>query len=235
MIVFTFVFSFIFRLQPQPGNPSGLDSFPLWLLAGLLPWSFFARSIALGSNSIVSNESLITKVYFPRIVLPASDVFSASYNWLFEMGLLIVVVWIVGGLNIQMIPLTLFAMILLMIFSMGIGFLLSISNAYFRDTEYLVSVLLQIFIYLSPVVYPITLVKEWSNSVGNLFNSNISVYDIYMLNPMAQFIELFRTIIYDGGLPSASLWLTTSCLSLLSLLLGTYLFSRKDKRLAEIL
>src|SRR6187399_910761 len=86
MLIFTFVFGIIFRIPVEPGDPSGLDIYALWLLTGLLPWTFFATVLNSGVGSLVNNAGLIQKVYFARIVLPLSLVGSSAYNWLFEMG-----------------------------------------------------------------------------------------------------------------------------------------------------
>ena len=90
MLIFTAVFSFVIRVQPDKGSPSGLDVFALWLMCGLLPWNFFANVLGGGMGSLVSSENLIKKVYFPRVVLPVSNAASIVVTWLGEMVVLIV-------------------------------------------------------------------------------------------------------------------------------------------------
>lgn len=116
MVIYTFVFALIFRITPEPGDPSGVDVFALWLLCGLLPWIFFANVLTQGVNSLVGNAGLIQKVAFSRVVLPFSQVASSAYNWLFEMTVLIVALSIVGAVVLPWIPLLLVAMLLLGMF-----------------------------------------------------------------------------------------------------------------------
>jgi len=199
MLIYTFVFGLIFRSNPPPGNPSGLDVFALWLLCGLLPWTFFANVVSSGAASLVTNSNLIQKVSFSRIVLPLSTVGSAAYNWLFEMAVLLVALTIAGGFVLPWIPLMLVAMALLAIFGAGVGLIFSIANVYFRDTQYLLGIVLQLWIYLTPIIYPIQLVNTQSERLGGLLNSRITLADIYSLNPMVHFVDLFRQLLTTTG------------------------------------
>lgn len=235
MLVYTFVFAFVFRVTPGPGNPSGLDSFSLWLLCGLLPWLFFARALSAGVQSLVANESLIQKVYFARVVLPISDVVAIGYNWLFEMLVLLVALIIVGAQVWNTALYLVLIIILLFLFAVGLALILSIVNVYFRDTEHLISIALQLWMYLTPVIYPTSLVLTQSEKIGPLFGTPITLIDIYSLNPMEQFINVFRTVLYDVGTPAISSVLVCFLWALISLTTGILIYSRKDKNLAEAL
>ena len=105
MLIYTFVFGFIFKSKPEPGNPSGLDIFPLWLLCGLLPWTFFSNVVSTSAGSLVANSGLIQKVSFSRVVLPLSTVGASAYNWGFEMIVLLIAISIAGGFALPWIPL----------------------------------------------------------------------------------------------------------------------------------
>lgn len=235
MLVYTFVFSFIFRVQPDPGDPSGLDVFAIWLLCGLLPWTFFASAVTTGMGSLVANAGLITKVYFPRVVLPLSAVASIGYNWLFEMLVLVIALFVIGGFPLLWLPFAALMMVVLAVFAAGVALTLSIANVYFRDTQYLVSIVMQIWMYLTPIVYPITLVSDQSNAVGGLFGTPITVLDIYSLNPMLHFVEVFRNLLYDNRWPDVAD--TVSCLiwAAAAIVTGLWVFARKEKKLAELL
>lgn len=235
MLVYTFVFAFVFRVTPGPGNPSGLDSFALWLLCGLLPWLFFARALSAGVQSLVANESLIQKVYFARVVLPISDVVAIGYNWLFEMLVLLVALIIVGAQVWNTALYLVLIIILLFLFAVGLALILSIVNVYFRDTEHLISIALQLWMYLTPVIYPTSLVLTQSEKIGPLFGTSITLIDLYSLNPMEQFINVFRTVLYDVGTPAISSVLVCFLWALISLTTGILIYSRKDKNLAEAL
>lgn len=235
MLVYTFVFAFVFRVTPGPGNPSGLQSFPLWLLAGLLPWLFFARALSTGVQSLVANESLIQKVYFARVVLPISDVVAIGYNWLFEMLVLLVALLIAGAQVWTTLPYLVVIIVLLFLFAVGLSLILSIVNVYFRDTEHLIAIALQLWMYLSPVVYPISLVQSQSEKIGPIFGTNVTLMELYSLNPMAQFMTVFRSVLYDVTSPPLMSLLICTVWSFAALSIGVFVYSKKDKNLAEAL
>jgi ABC-2 type transport system permease protein len=235
MVVYTFVFSFVIRVQIPEGEPSGLNVFSLWLLCGLLPWIFFSSVITQGMNSLIANEALIKKVYFPRSVLIYSTVASLFFNWTFEMGVLLIALVLVGAFAVLLwAPLVVLAMLLLGLFAVGLVLMLSIANVHFRDTQYFAGIALQLGMYLSPVVYPISMVQSLSESVGPLFGS-VTIIDIYKLNPMYSFINFFRSLLYDNALPQAGDILAVLIWTAVSLALGMFVFKRNEKRLAELL
>lgn len=235
MLIYTFVFSFIFRIDPGPGDPSGIDIFALWLLCGLLPWTFFANTVNQAMASLVENAGLIQKVYFTRIVLPLSMVGSVGFNWLFEMGVLIVALSIFGAFVLPWIPLLLVAMLLLALFAAGVALLLAIANVYFRDTQYFTTILLQIWMYLTPIIYPISLVAYQSDRIGGLFGTSITILDIYELNPMVHFVDVFRQLLYDNRWPDPGDLGICAAWAIGVFLIGVIVFHRHERKLAEIL
>lgn len=235
MVIYTLVFNFIIRVTPEPGDPSGLDVFAVWLLCGLLPWTFFANVVSAGAGSLVANAGLIQKVYFSRIVLPLSLVGSSIYNWLFEMAVLLVVLGLIGSFVLPWIPLMLVIMALLAVFAAGVALMLSIANVYFRDTQYFLSIILQIWMYLTPIIYPASLVTTKSKEIGGILGTNISVETIYNLNPMVHFLEVFRNLLYDNRLPDIQEWLICLVWAVASFAIGLVVFQRNEKKLAEAL
>lgn len=235
MLIYTFVFGFIFRVPIPPGDPSGVNAFPVWLLCGLLPWLFFANVVSTGAGSLVGNANLIQKVYFARVVLPLSQVGAIGFNWLFEMAVLIIAVTVVGAFVWPWLPLVLLTMLLLAMFAAGIALILSIMNVYFRDTEHLLGIVLQIWMYLSPIIYPVTLVKTQSDVLGGLFGSNITLLDIYTANPMVHFIGVFRNLLYDNRWPDGGSLLICAIWAVAALAVGLFVFRRNEKGLAEAL
>ncbi|MBX3078050.1 MAG: ABC transporter permease [Cryobacterium sp.] len=235
MVIYTFVFSFILRLQPDKGDPSGLDVFALWLLCGLLPWTFFANVISQGTASIVGNANLIQKVYFPRLVLPFSAVGAVGFNWLVESAVLVVALSIFGAFVLPWIPVLLLVMILLAVFATGIALMLATANVYFRDTEYFVTILLQIWMYLTPIIYPVSLMKDASAGLGGLLGTPVTALDLYVLNPMVHFVDVFRQLLYDNRWPDPTDILVCVCWSIASFGVGLWIFRRHEKRLAELL
>jgi ABC-2 type transport system permease protein len=235
MLIYTLVFALILRVTPNPGSPSGLNVFALWLLCGLLPWTFLSTVVNVGLGTLVANANLIQKVSFSRITLPLSIVGSSFYNWLFEMAVLVVALSIAGGFVLPWLPLVIVAMILLALFAAGIALLLAIANVYFRDTQYFVTLLLQIWMYLTPIIYPESIVQKDSAKLGGLFGTNISVADLYGLNPMEHFVSLFRNLMYDERWPDPSDWYICLGWAVGTLVIGTIVFRRNERKLAEIL
>ncbi len=235
MLIYTFVFAFVFKVQPDPGDPSGLNVFALWMLCGLLPWTFFVNVISQGAGSLVDNANLIQKVSFSRIVLPLATVGSMGYNWLFEMAVLIIALTIVGAFLIPWIPLLLVVMILLALFGGGLALMLSIANVHFRDTQYFISIALQMWMYLTPIIYPASLVENESARVGGIAGTNITVADIYHLNPMEHFVNLFRALLYDNRMPNLSDWIWAVAMAAVSITMGLWVFRRHERGLAEAL
>lgn len=235
MLVYTFVFSFIFQIQPGEGDPSGLNIFALWLLCGLLPWLFFSNVVTLGAGSLVANAPLIQKVYFSRVVLPLSQVLSRGFTWLFEIGVLVVALAIAGSFVWPWLPLVAVTMILLALFAAGLALMLSVLNVYFRDTEHFITIVFQIWMYLTPIIYPLSLVQTQSDRVGPLFGTSVTVLDIYSINPMVHFVQVFRELLYDNRWPSGGAFLACAVWAFVSFALGLLIFRRNEKGLAEAL
>jgi ABC-2 type transport system permease protein len=235
MLIYTFIFSFLFRLPLQEGEPSGLKSYALWLLVGLLPWMFFSRVMNMGTGVLVVNAPLIQKVYFPRAIMPLSLVGVVGFNWLFEMGVLVIALLIAGAFVLPWLPLVLVVMALLGLFAAGIALIFSVTNVNFRDVEHAVTVFTQIWLYLTPIIYPISLVETQSERLGGLFGTNITLLGVYEANPLVSYISAFRELLYDNRMPAPEIWVGCFSWSTLALGLGLALFARHEKRLAELL
>lgn len=223
MATYSIVFSFLLRAQPDKGDPSGLDVFALWLSAGLLPWLFFNNVVTTGMVSLVGNSNLIKKVYFPRETLVIANALSWLFTFSLEMIVLTIAILIFGGSPLAFLPATVFFMLVLMAFGLGVSLVLSVANVYFRDTQHFVSILMQIWFYATPIVYPINIVAE----------KHPGVLPLYRANPMERFTEIFRSTMYDGRWPSLSNSLYAVLVSGVTLALGYLIFKRYDGRLAE--
>jgi ABC-type polysaccharide/polyol phosphate export permease len=228
MLVYTIVFSFLFKAAPEPGNPSGLNIYALWLMCGLLPWTFFVRVVSGSMTSLVDNANLIKKVYFPRMQLPFAVVGSTGFTWLNEMGLIIIVVLICGGWVIPWVPFLLVLMVLLALYSSGIGMLLAVLNTYFRDTEHFIAIGLRMMMYLAPVLYPLSLVVSVSKD-------HPWIIFLYELNPMEHFLEVFRNLLYDNRWPTSVDWIWCFSCAVGVFVIGFYVFMRNERRLAVLL
>ena len=229
MLVYTLVFSLIFRARPAAADPSGLDIYPLWLMSGLLAWSYFDRVVSGGLNSITSNANLIKKVYFPRMHLPFSVSLSVGFTWCIELGVLIIALLVFGGMPLPWVPLLVFFMALLLLMAVGVALMLAILNVHFRDTQHFVAIILQMWMFLTPIIYPVNLVANAAAERGEW------ILTVYRLNPMERFVEVFRNLLYDNRLPAWDDALYCVGAAVIVFLLGFWAFSRNEKRLAELL
>ncbi|CAN5575466.1 N/A [soil metagenome] len=229
MLVYTIVFSFIFRARPSAGDPSGLDIYPLWLLCGYLPWTYFVRVVTGSISSVIGNGTLIKKVYFPRSVLPLATAGSVGFTWLVEMGVLLVALSIFGAFEFPWVLAALVCMLLLAIFSSGLGMLLAAANVYFRDIQHLTVIAMTLWMYLTPIIYPIELVERAAAEHGQW------LLVLYQFNPMERFVNVFRNILYDTRWPTveSSLWCVGS--ALVMFVIGFVVFQRSERRFAELL
>jgi len=235
ILIYTFIFSFIFKLPAQVGDPSGIDNYALWLVCGLLPWLFFNRVLTVGTESLVANAGLIQKVYFPRIVLPLSLANATFFTWLLEMGVLVVALSLLGSFVLPWLPLVALFMFVFAIFAVGLSMIFSIINVYFRDLSYLLTIVLQFWFYLTPVLYPVELVATQSDTLGGLLGTPITLLDIYSLNPVEGFVEIFRNLLYDNRVPDLGTVLVALAWTVSAFGVGAWMYSRKEKMLAELL
>ena len=229
VLVFTVVFSLFLRIPPDVGDPSGIESFALQLLAALLPWAFFANAVNQGMGSLLGNANLVKKVYFPREILVASTVLALVVTFATELLVLLAAVMVFGGLGVLphlvVVP---YLVLCLTAFGLGLGLMLSVSNVYFRDTTQFVGILLQIWFYLTPVIYSLDYVAQADVEV-----LGFGADELLRLNPMTHFVSAFRAVFYDFRFPSAAELLVITAVGATSLVLGYLVFRRFEGRLAE--
>lgn len=166
-----------------------VDNYAVYLLIGTVTFNFFSEATQAALTSITGSASLITKVYVPTYVFPVAKVLSSCINFFFSTLALYLIVFIQGiPLNVYhfLIPLMYVALVM---FSCGIGLILSALMVYFRDTQFLYSVLIVLWMYLTPLFYPVDIIPE--NMMG-----------IYTMNPMYQYVTFFRTLVLDAVMPS---------------------------------
>ena len=232
MLIYTIVFGLLLKVDPERGNPSGLDIFALWLMVGLIPWTFFSRALTNGMGAIVDNVNLVQKVYFPRHLLVTSTILAASVTFGFEMFALVVVLLVVGGMPLPWIPVALIFMALLTLLALGLGWILGVANVYFRDTQHLVGLLLQFWFYATPILYPLHLVSgfEAELKADGIF---LPITLVFELNPMERFTQVFRSLLYDNTWPAADDALFCVVSAVVSAVVGYAVFKRYSGRVAE--
>jgi ABC-type polysaccharide/polyol phosphate export permease len=215
LIVLTVVFSFLIRI------PTGGVPYSVFLFVALIPWTFTANSISSATGSLVANSSLITKVKLPREVFPLSAIFAKLVDFVLSAIILIfflITFQIPVTLMILWLPVIFIVHMLLVI---GVSFILSSLNVFFRDVENVLGVFLTIWMYLTPILYPVELVPQ-------------KYLRLYNFNPMAGIINAYRnTIVY--GVPPAYLSFIYSVLFSVSIfVIGYWYFRRRAKYFADV-
>lgn len=237
MLIYTVVFALVFRIAPPVGDPSGLDSYALWLVCGLLPFNFFSAALVGGMGSLLSNANLVKKVYFRREILVTSTVLAWLVTLFTELAVLVVVLLVFGGMPLPYLPLVVLAAVVLMLFTLGLALILSVFNVYFRDTQHFVSILVQILFYATPILYPVSLVEDaaarFEESGRTLLGWDVPIMTIYQLNPLERFLSVFRNMLYDNRLPELGDVVFCLVATGLSLAIGRWTFMRYEGRLAE--
>jgi lipopolysaccharide transport system permease protein len=219
MMIFVVVFSRIAGL-PSDGVP-----YPILVLAGMLPWQFFATALSDSSASLVSNANLITKIYFPRIILPASSVIVALVDFTITLGLLAaVMVWYRQVPPVQVVLLPLFVLLSL-VAALGPGLIATALNVKYRDFRFVIPFIVQFGLYISPIGFKSSVIEGRLGPVARL---------LYSLNPMVGVIDGFRWCI--GAEPSLHLpSLTLSVIaSVILLVVGIRYFRATEKGFADI-
>jgi ABC-2 type transport system permease protein len=221
MVVYTIVFKLFLRIHVPPGEPSGLNVFALWLLCGLLPWNYFQTSVSASIGSLTGNSNLIKKTYFPRELLPASTVGANLVSHAIEMGLLLVALLALGNYRaLEYLPFTIVLIVLMALFALGFGLLLSSLNVYFRDIEHFMTIVFLVWFYLTPIIYPITAVPS-------------SYRSFLKLNPMTDASLCFRATLYDGTHPGWTQLGYFMAWVVAMVAVGLLVFTRLEGRFAE--
>ena len=236
--IFALIFGIVFRNEVPPGRNSGIDSFALWIGIGVLSWTFFSSGIMASMNALVDNAGLLTKVYFPRQVLIYSAVLSLAVDFAFELLVLVIIAMILGGPGVlAMIPALLVVTVLVGMFAVGLGLMLSIATVYFRDLGHLWQIFNQMWMYASGVVFPLTMVNKVQNDLfdkGWQVNGGpIPLTTILRLNPAETYLEAFRSCLYDFALPSQPVFLACLAWAIVMLTLGLVFFRRHSASIVE--
>jgi len=227
--IYTVVFGVFFEVTPPKGDPSGLQLYGFWLVCGLLPWTYLNNGLNGAATSIVGNEGLVKKVYFPRSVLPAASTLAWLASFAVELVVLGVVLLAVGNFVLPWVPVVLVLMALQTVFVLGVGLVLAAANAYFRDVQHFLAIGMNIWFYATPVLYPPELPPEELTVLG----VTIPIRTLLQLNPMAVFVDAYRDVLYNLRWPTLSQWAAMTVIAFGSLAIGAAVFRRLEPRLAE--
>jgi len=223
MLVFTVVFTILI-----PNN--SVPRYPIFLLCGLLPWNFFSAGVMISINSIVGNANLVKKVYFPREALPLSSVLANLVNFLLGLVVLFVVLLVTNSHLSSWLWLLPFVILIQTCFILGIAFLLSTVNVFYRDTMMIMDVVMLAWFFLTPVVYPIAALP----TSYPIFGVTVNIHRLmYILNPMASLIAAYRDLLYWGYRTDLDFLLRTAFTAFVVLAFGYWFFVRYSRRFGE--
>jgi lipopolysaccharide transport system permease protein len=215
MVVFSLFFGKLAKM-PSDGIP-----YPIFSYAALVPWTFFANGLGKASNSLVSSSNLIKKVYFPRLAIPIANVLSGIIDFALAFLVLIGMMLyfgIVPTVNIVWLP---FLLLLAFVTSLGVSLWLSSLNVQFRDVQYVIPFLTQLWLYATPIVYPSSLLPEpWRT--------------LYAINPMVGVTEGFRWALLGAQTAPGTMMVFSSLVALSLLISGTFYFRRLEKTFADV-
>jgi ABC-2 type transport system permease protein/lipopolysaccharide transport system permease protein len=205
--VLSFIFSRIMRLQ--------IDEYALYLFSGLIPWQFFSASIENGSRSLLDGEYLIRKVRVQKLIFPLACVTVAAINMFFAFGALFVLFQFLGGSIHPQLVLVPVGVVLLGLFSFGMGLITMTVVVRFRDTEHMITVILQALYFVSPVLYKPSMLGERAMS-------------LMALNPLTHFLAFFHAGVYDGVWLPAGTWAAAVLWTLGSLIAGYTVYKANE-------
>lgn len=213
LVVYTVVFSTVMRM--------GIENYEVFLFVTLIPWIFFSTSIIASSGSIIYNQNLITKIYFPREVLPLSVVCSNFINMLYCFVIVLSVVFYTNReINMYLLLVLLVVMSVEFCICLGMSYILSSLTVYFRDLEHILSVVVLAWQFMTPVMYPVSMIP-------------CDLLPLFELNPMFHVITCYRDILYYNKMPNMDYLIYASLYGIFIVILGYVIFSKLKKNFVE--
>jgi ABC-type polysaccharide/polyol phosphate export permease len=227
MLIFTFVFGTIVNISPETLTGEQVLPYSLFAFSGLVPWMFFANGLTTATGSLVSNRQLVTKIYFPREVFPISAVLSAFVDFVIATAVLVVLAVFLHfrpnewsyhfNWTVLLVPVVVGVQMILMI---GLGLLLSMANLFYRDVGFLFRSVIQLWMFVTCVVYQLEATAGWKRAV-------------IQLNPMTPIIRAYRDCLIHGRSPFDLSFCNAAAVSITVLLVGWWWFRRREFDFAE--
>jgi ABC-2 type transport system permease protein len=213
LLVYTLVFSIMMK--------NGIEKYYLFLFIALVPWIFFSTCISAGSTCVSSQQDMVKKIYFPREVLPIAFVTSQFVNMLLTFVVVFAVI-IVSGVGINFVAVLFLPIVMLVeyLLAIGITFFISAVTVFFKDMQYIMNIISMVWMYMTPVLYPESIVPE-------------KYLGLYKLNPVTPIVIAYRDILYYKKIPDLSNLLSAIILGVVFLVIGTVSFSRMKRHFAE--
>lgn len=222
--VYSLVFGVFLRIEPPFAGNGHTKSFALYLFAALVIWNLFQAIVNGSMIALVGAGPLLRKIYFPPECAVFANVAASLVQAAAEVAILLIVMIVIWNVSWTFLLLPL-VFALLVVFASGIGLVVSIANVYFRDVQYLVGILLQVAFYATPIIYPLSIVPDeaWG----------LPTKAIIEANPLTQFVESSRELVYELQVPSAGRWGYMACSALVSIVVGWWIFQRRAALVGE--
>ncbi|TDX59251.1 ABC transporter permease [Orenia marismortui] len=212
LIVYSVVFTTVMKIN--------IDNFSIFLFVGLIPWIFFSNSLLVSAGTIISNENLVKKIYFPRAILPLSVVTSGLINLCLSFIIVFIGI-IISGIEIEFVVIYLPLLIIVeYLIVLGFSLMVSALNVYFRDLEHILNSIMAGWFYFTPIIYPLEMIPE-------------EYFGYFFLNPLAPIIVSFKDILYYGRTPDFIMLGISGLTGILMVIFGYSLFQILQKRFAE--
>lgn len=213
VIVYSAVFSVIFKVN--------IEKFYLYLIIGMMPWTFFNSSVQGGATSIRAQSDMVKKIYFPREVIPISYVTSTFVNMILSFIIVFLAVLTANwGFNLEAILYLPVIMVIEYLLALGIAFIVSAITVYFRDLEQIIGVLMMAWIYLTPIMYDVDFIPE-------------ELRTLFFMNPMTPVICVYHDILYYKQIPSANYLIQSGVVAVVVFVVGFLVFGKMERNFAE--
>ena len=215
MLIFALFFGRLAKM-PSEGVP-----YPLFALSALVPWTFFANGLTQSANSVVLNQNLVTKVYFPRLAIPTATVLAGALDFVLAFVLLLAfMIWYGVTPSLHWLAVVPYS-VLSLAATLGVGMWLGALNVQYRDVRYAVPFLVQLWLFATPIAYPSSLLGEpWRT--------------VYALNPMVAVVDGFRWALLGTRAPSLATVATSCAVAVVMLVSGTLYFRRMEQSFADV-
>jgi lipopolysaccharide transport system permease protein len=216
MTIYSVFFGYLAKF-PSEGVP-----YPVYILAGITCWSFFSRSLTSVSTSLADQQALLSKIYFPRLLAPIAALLSSTFDLVILFVLLLCVMLIFGVAPSYKMALAFVYLVLLAVAALGLGLMLTGLDALIRDVRHALALVMQLWYFATPIIYPIELVPE-----------KIKVF--YYLNPTTPLVQGFRWALLGGSVSAPPMWAvaTSVAMSAIFLLIGLALFQRLERTIVD--
>ncbi|WP_052064279.1 ABC transporter permease [Acidihalobacter prosperus] len=211
-LMYLFVFTYVFR-SSQPNHA-------LYMVTGIVHWTLFSTLVTQAPEQLVGNADLLKKIYFPRLLVPLSNLLVNSVLWFMALVVFLMLYGPLGGKLHWALLVYPFYLLLFLGFAFGLMLILCVLYVDFRDLKHLVEVFVQLFFWTTPIIYPLSMVPA-------------RIRDLFLVNPLTEFTHIFQDIFWAGQLPSWQISAAFSAWAALSLGVGLWLFYRRGAKLIE--